>query len=282
MCCPGSRSRYLKGIRGTTRDHTLSILSNKMRPRFEKDSDSDDDDDDPSPRRVAQRRRRCSLPRRVAEYNAERIAAAAASVRQPADQQAAARRAARREQREPYSGAPRERMLLCGAGAAWSVGREVGDALRSSRWVSRRRRRFWRAGAGGRVRARRFNCPRPRAHRRQGRAAHLERERAPAVGLQTPTELGSFTCDRKLRGGASAVGFAGGKDAPFVWVAERERTGSAVYAYDWRARVKAAERGEENKIGAIERLPGGPGRRVRSVVSDGMGVEVVSPAAARS
>ena len=94
---------------------------------------------------------------------------------------------------------------------------------------------------------------------------------APAIGLQTPSRLATLTCDRAIRGGASAVGFAGGHGAPFVWVAERAKAGAAVLAYDWRARSKPGGGGA-----SIAWVPGGAGRRLACVTADGGGRDLAA------
>ena len=114
------------------------------------------------------------------------------------------------------AGAGRERMLLCGAGAVWTLGREPGEAPR-----------FLPAGisasggplaapvlaaacgpAGLIVLAHEAVTPGAR-----GRPT-LSIWSAPALGLQTPSCVATVRCDRELRGGASAVGFAGGPARP--------------------------------------------------------------------
>ena len=114
---------------------------------------------------------------------------------------------------------------------------------------------------------------------------------APAVGLQTPRRLAAVRCDKPVRGGAAAVGFAGGADAPFVWVAERPGPSSTVFAVDWRAAsgVGAKRGGGKGTAAAaadgggasdeavfVAWVPGGPGRRLASVVSDGAGCDLAA------
>jgi len=185
-------------------------------------------------------------------------------------------------------------MLLCGGGAAWSVGYDRGDP---PRFIP-----AGIAGCGGSTGApvQAAACGPGGlivlAHEAVGAGARatLSVWSAPALGLQTPSRLATVTCDREIRGGAATVGFAGGQGAPFVWVAERERSGSAVYAYDWRVRSKATTGGGRDGGGvdgggggggdgggagagaAIAWVPGGAGRRVACVTADGAGCDIAA------
>ena len=165
-------------------------------------------------------------------------------------------------------GAPRERLLLCGAGGVCCLGRETGDAPRfipagvaSS---------SGRTGAPVQAAACGPNGLLVLAHdatTRKGRGL-ISIWHAPALGMQTPSCIASFHCDTPLKGGAGSLGFAGGPGAHYVWVAERERAGASVHAYDWRARAQKEASGGSGGPSVVW-VPGGCGRRLACVSSDG-------------
>ena len=169
------------------------------------------------------------------------------------------------------AGGPRERFLLCGGGAAWSLGctpddppRFIPAGIASSSGATGAAVQAASCGPGGLI---------VLAHEALGPKAKptLSVWSAPAIGLQTPSHLATLACDRPLRGGASAVGFAGGHGAPFVWVAERAKAGAMVLAYDWRARSKPGGGGA-----SIAWVPGGAGRRLACVLADGGGQDLAA------
>ena len=179
-------------------------------------------------------------------------------------------------------GMGRERLLFCGAGAAWTLGPSDRDPPR-----------FIPAGIAGRHEP--GGAPVEAAacspgglvvlaHKAEGaHRARLTVWSAPALGLQTPVCIASLACDRELGAGASAVGFAGGKGVPFVWVAARPGRGATVLAFDWRRaydEALAANGGVSDAItggeACVSWTPGGPGRMLHSVVSDGGACDVVA------
>ena len=183
-------------------------------------------------------------------------------------------------------GAGRERFLLCGAGAVWTLGREASDAprflpagIQSSGGPLAAPVLAAACGPGGLI-VLAHEAVTPGARRRPA----LSVWSAPALGLQTPSCVAALTCDKEVRGGASAVGFAGGPGTPFIWVAEKPCRGAAVHAFDWRRHQATHTRDDAAKVhpgghgaefvrttpaASVSWVPGGPGRRLAAVVSDG-------------
>ena len=178
------------------------------------------------------------------------------------------------------AGAGRERLLLRSGGVVWTLGPCDSDPPR-----------FLPVGAAGRhgpggapVEA--AACSPGGlivlAHAAgAGKPASLTVWSAPALGLQTPRCLASIPIGRALGGGgASAVGFAGGTGVPFVWVASRAGRGAGVLVFDWRSAYEQAEAEQTEVVsgGALvaEWTPGGPGRVVHHVISDGGAADVIA------
>ena len=182
------------------------------------------------------------------------------------------------------AGAGRERLLMRGGGAVWTLGPTDADPPR-----------FLPVGVAGRhgpgaapVEAAACSpgglivlahaAAAGGSSSRDGGAspsspARLTVWSASALGLQTPRCVASMPIERALCvGGASAVGFAGGVGVPFVWVASRAGRGAGVLAYDWRSAHEHAElAGDEQLSGgelAVEWTPGGPGRVLHHVVGE--------------
>ena len=227
-----------------------------MRPRFEKDSDSDDDDDalslaeslndDDDALSLAES---LNIMRRVPQLPPRPTAKTASCGSSGCSARAT----------QPHSGRAAQGMLLCGAGAAWVLAGGRRRCLHPG-GCRGRRRRFGRAGAGGRVRAAGLIALAHEPIGGKDALPTLSVWSAPAVGLQTlrssaPSPATASSAAARARSASPAARTRPSCGSPSVSGPARPFTRTI------GARVKAAERGEENKIGAIEWLPGGPGRR---------------------